>query len=293
MPREFAAYLAEPLVQRPAGSTGKRGTCALSFAFEQGKTQLRQAFVSHPFHLTRPWYLDPALPGMAVVYVQTPAGGLIQGDRVNMRFALDPEAQVHITTQAAEKIHSMIANCALQQISFVLNAGAYAEYCPEPVILFPGARFGQEVDVELGEGAGFFFTEIFLSRRAMDDSSFDALATSLTVRDSAGRLLLRDRSLVFPARQGLSGPGILGSHHVWGQALMLGPSVSSAWARAIHTVISAEPKVICGVTVLPWERGIGIKAVGPEVRLVRRALHAAWHYLRTQCLGAPASVFPK
>ena len=63
-PRSFQAYLSDPLDQRPAGSAGKSGACKLTFAAESGKTHLQHSFVSHPFHLTRPWYLDPALPGM-------------------------------------------------------------------------------------------------------------------------------------------------------------------------------------------------------------------------------------
>jgi urease accessory protein len=293
LPREFVAYLSDPLDQRPAGSVGKRGTCALSFAVDEGKTFLQYSFVTHPFHLTRPWYLDPTLPGMAVVYVQTPAGGLIQGDRANLRCTLGPGAQVHLTTQAAEKIHTMTANCALQQVSFILSAGAYIEYCPEPVILFSGSRYGQELRVELGAGASFFGTEIFLIRNAADGAFFDALATGVSVQDADGTLVLRDRSLVLPAHQGLAGLGVLGPYQVWGQALLIGPSTPSIWAREVHTVVSAEPEVICGVTVLPWERGVGIKAVGAEVRAVRRVLHAAWYTLRMRYLGVAAPQFPK
>lgn len=292
-PRAFAAYLDEPLAQRPAGSVGKQGNCTLSFTVEHGKTLLRHSFVTHPFHLTRPWYLDPALPGMAVVYLQSPAGGLIQGDRTNLRITLEPGAQVHLTSQAAEKIHAMIANCAVQQTAFVLGAGAYAEYCPEPVILFPGARFAQELTVELGAGASVFLAEIFLSRGAGNGSSFDAFATSLSVCDATGALLLRDRGLALPAQQGLRGPGILDGYPVWGQAWLVGPRVSPVWSQELAALLAAEQAVICGVTVLPWERGIGVKAVGTEVRAVRRVLFAAWDWLRSRHLGVPAPRLPK
>jgi len=293
LPRAFAAYLRDPLVQRPAGSEGKRGECRLAFAVEQGKTRLRHSFVTHPFHLTRPWYLDPALPGLAVVYVQTPAGGLIQGDRASLCFILAPEAQVHVTSQAAEKIHTMIANCALQQISFALGPGAYAEYYPEPIILFPGARFGQELKVELSEGASFFFAEIFLSRCSTDGASFEAVATSLNVQDARGILLLQERSFVLPTQQNLAGPGILGPHSVWGQAFLIGPAVPAAWAQEIHMLLSTEPDVVCGATVLPWGRGIGVKAVGSDIRKVRRVLQTAWHALRIRHLGIAAFSLPK
>jgi urease accessory protein len=292
-PRDLAFYVDEPLNQRPAGSAGKHGVCALSFAAHEGKTRLRHTFVTHPFHLTRPWYLDSALPGMAVVYIQTPAGGLIQGDRTFLSLRLGAGTQVHLTSQAAEKIHTMTANCAVQNISLILETDAYAEYCPEPVILFPDARFTQEMNVELGPGASFFFSEVFLSRQSPTGRWFDFLSTRLNVRDARGKLLIRDHSLVQPQQQHLRGPGALGKHHIWGQALLVGPRVSSSWARDLHALLSTEYGMIGGATVLPGECGVVAKVVGSEAQAVRHALHAVWSALRTRHLGVPASAYPK
>jgi urease accessory protein len=293
LPRAFAPYFNEPLSQRPAGSSGKNGVCDLSFSFAQGKTRLTHSFVTHPLHLTMPWYLDPTLPGMAVVYLQTPAGGLIQGDRARMQFTFAPQSQVHLTMQAAEKIHSMTANCAVQQLSFSLGAGAYVEYCPEPVILFPGARFAQGIDVTLEPGASFFLSEVFLSRRACDGTSFDALATMFQVRDANKSLFVHDRSLVQTQGRGLAGPGVLGEHHVWGQAFLVGPAIPPDWSQQLHQLLCSEPHVICGATLLPKARGLCVKIVGANAPAIRRVLQLAWDYLRTQLLGVPAPSFPK
>ena len=290
-PSVFRAYAAEPLAQRPAGSTGKRGVCRLAFAVQSDTTRLGHAFVCHPFHCTRPWYLDPAVPGMAVVYVQTPAGGLIQGDRAELRFSLDAGAQVHVTNQAAEKIHTMTANCALQRVGFSLGPGAYAEYCPEPLILFPGARFGQALRIELAAGASFLGTEIVLSRAAADGATFAALSTSLSVLDAERRVLIRDHGLALPARHPLDGPGVLAGHHVWGQAFLVGPDIPADWAHELQADLPTG--TVWGVSLLPQERGISVKVVGSEVPAVRRLLFSAWHRLRLRHRGVPAPHFPK
>lgn len=291
VPREFTAYLDEPLPQRPAGSSGKRGRCALAFHVRQGRTYLQRSFVSHPFHFTHPWHLDPALPDMAVVYVQTPAGGLIQGDRATLRFTLAPNARVHITTQAAEKIHAMTANCAIQDIAFALAAGAYVEYCPEPMILFPQSRFAQTLHVELGAQAWFFGKELFLMPERM--AHFEAFANGLTVRDSTGRWLLHERSLTLPMQRSLDGPGILAGQRVWGQAVLVGPQVSPGIVRDLARLMVEQPEVRCGVTSLPRERGIAVKVLAAQVSPARQALHVAWHFLRLHWLQAPALQFPK
>ena len=297
----FQTYLSDALDQRPAGSAGKSGVCELTFIAESGKTRLQRSFVSHPFHLTRPWYLDPALPGMAVVYVQTPAGGLIQGDRAALRFDVRDTAQVHITSQAAEKIHSMTANCALQSVSFILDAGAYAEYCPEPIILFPRARFGQQLHVRLGPQASFFFSEIFLMRGNMKQEPFEALSTSLNVTNADGDLLMREHGVAFPLQQSLTGPGILDRCHVWGQAVLVGRSVPDSWASEIQFAIQEEPfeeishdkSVVVGTTVLPEQQGICVKVAGTHVQTVRRTLSRAWQELRLRHLGVTTPQLPK
>lgn len=291
VPREFAAYRDEPLPQRPAGSSGKNGRCALAFHVREGRTYLQGNFVSHPFHFTHPWHLDPALPDMAVVYVQTPGGGLIQGDRAALQFTLAPSARVHITTQAAEKIHSMTANCAIQHISFALAEGAYAEYCPEPVILFPRSRFAQAVHVELGAQAGFFCSELFLMPERM--ARFEAFANGLTVRDPTGRLLLHERSLALPTRRNLDGPGILAGQHVWGQAVFIGPRISPGIVKDLAALMAEQAGVMCGVTSLPRERGIAVKVLAAQVPAARDALHVAWNFLRLHWLQVPAPRFPK
>ncbi len=292
-PYIFRVYQAEPLVQRPAGSTGKQGVCHLTFIVQSDKTRLRHALVSHPFHCTHPWYLDPAVPGMAVLYVQTPGGGLIQGDRTAMRFELSSAAQVHVTNQAAEKIHTMTANCALQQINFTLGPDAYAEYCPEPLILFPGARFGQVLQIQLASGASFFGTEIVLSRAAPDGASFEAFTTNLTVLDDDGDILVRDLGLALPDQHPLVGPGVLAEHRVWGQAFLVGPDIPADWAREIHERLPTEGGTVWGVSLLPRERGISVKVVGSEVRAVRQVLSSVWNLLRLRHRGASAPRFPK
>jgi len=293
LPRSFSPYWREPLQQRPAGSIGKRGVCELSFAPHQGKTRLRSSFVTHPFHLTAPWYLDPLLSGMAVIYLQTPAGGLIQGDRARVQLTFASQSQAHLTTQAAEKIHSMTANCAAQSLSFSLGAGAYVEYCPEPVILFPGARFAQGIEVTLAPDASFFLSEVFLSRRDVEGASFDALATMLQVQDVNQNLLVHDRSLVRAQARRLSGPGVLGEHHAWGQAFLLGPTIPPGWCQQLHQLFCSEPQVLCGVTLLPKARGLCVKVVGSHAPAIRRVLQLTWNYARTQLLGVPAPSFPK
>jgi urease accessory protein UreH len=139
----------------------------------------------------------------------------------------------------------------------------------------------------------FFLSEIFFSRRSDIGAAFEAFASTLQVSDAHSGVLVHDQSCIFPHQHDLAGPGILGGHQTWGQALLIGPTIPPAWARELHTLLATERDVICGVTLLDKSRGVYVKAVGSKVRAVRRALQSAWNYLRTQLLQTPAPVFPK
>jgi urease accessory protein len=230
---------------------------------------------------------------MAVVYLQTPAGGLIQGDRTALQLNLKAHAQVHLTTQAAEKIHTMTANCAVQQLSFAVGMGAYLEYCPEPIILFPRARLSQSLTIELQEEASVFLSEILFFHCASDNVMFDALTTHLQVHDKNGLTLVRERSEVLPVRQNIHGPGLLGPYRAWGQSVLIGPTVPTTWAQALSTVIAQVSGVESGVTLLPRDRGLAVKVLGTEASAIRQVLHIVRHWVRLQHLGAPAVIFPK
>lgn len=297
LPRAFRPYFLEPLSQRPPGSIGKLGICRLVFRNDEGETYLSDSYVAHPFHFAKPWHLDPALPGMAVVYVQNPAGGWIQGDRASVQVRLGPEARVHVTNQAAEKIHSMSANCAVQTVEFRLDRRSYAEYCPDPVILFSGARFAQEVRVTLAEDASLFLSEVFLNRTDDDNVSFDALSNSLTIYDDSNRLIFREHGLVQPTRKSLEGQAVLGRSRAWGQALLVGPKIPKSWSAEIQEALNREcaglTSVLAGVSVLPEGRGICIKVVAEGVRAARMVLRRAWQELRIRHLGVLPPNLPK
>ena len=171
------------------------------------------------------------------------------------------------------------------------------------MILFPGARFGQALQIQLASGASFFGSEIFLSRKGQkgqegreatpDGASFEAFTTSLTVLDADRSILIRDQSLALPAQHSLSGPGVLAEHYVWGQAFLLGPDIPADWARDMHAQLPTTSGTVWGVSLLPRERGISVKVVGSQVRAVRHVLSTAWNLLRMRHLGVSAPDFPK
>ena len=119
---ELAAYQDQPK-QLPSGAFGKDALLRLRFETRGKRSILAFSDRRAPLLVQRALYCDEGMPGLPVVFIITNSGGLLQGDRYTMEFAVESHACGHITTQAATKIHEMDANYAAQTQDLMLEDG--------------------------------------------------------------------------------------------------------------------------------------------------------------------------
>jgi urease accessory protein len=99
------------------------------------------------------------------------AGGVAEGDRLDIRMAWDDEAVATATTQAAEKVYRALAEESRIAMRMTVGRGASAEWLPQETILFDGARHRRETRVLLEDGASFLGLESWvLGRKAMGET---------------------------------------------------------------------------------------------------------------------------
>ena len=131
-----------------------RGRVQAVFAPDPGgKSYLARQYASYPFHVCRAQYLDPDLPEMASIYLQTSAGGLYAGDRLSVEITTEAGAKAHVTTQASSLAYRMPDGEARQQVLLSGGPGSLLEYLPDPTILFPEARLRTKVTLRPAPGA--------------------------------------------------------------------------------------------------------------------------------------------
>ena len=98
-----------------SGAPARGGASAISrleLAFEaapDGRTYIASQYADYPFHVCRPHYLDPELPGMASLYLQSCAGGLFENDNLVSRVTVRQDAR---STSPARPRRSCIARGA-------------------------------------------------------------------------------------------------------------------------------------------------------------------------------------
>ncbi len=263
----------------------------LELAFRVGpgdRTVLASRRQRFPLRLTVPLMLDPALPGMAFVYVQNPTGGVFAGDRLRVRIDAGPATRVHLTTPSATRVYRMDAGHAEQGLELTLGDGAYVESIPEPVIPQAGSRFASRTSVCLGEGAAYVGAELVAPGRFGETFAFDLVELEASVTDVSGLELCADRVRLEPLRRRPAARGLLGpATHVGTLLAVAHGHDGEALAAAADRRLAALAGVEAAAGVLPCGQGVLVRALGVSAIAVRAAIDAAWAEAREALLGAP------
>ena len=267
-----------------------RGVVELSLRQSGQRTVVRDAYFRTPLQIMRPYYLDDT--GTAYIYLLSPGGGVVGGDRYAIRVTLEAGARACMTTASATKLYASPDSMARQRFEVILQAGAVFEYLPEQIIPFARSAFHQEMSVHLGSGAVAVLMEIVAPGRLARGEAFAYrdYSSGLSVLDAQGRVLLRERTrLQPPSWDGGSGLGLLEGFNYLGTLYVLSESCGAAGELAddLHRLVADRPRCIGGATAL--ERGGAVvRLLAEDHATVSCTLHAVWDRARRCLLGYPA-----
>ncbi|SDM96309.1 urease accessory protein [Halogranum gelatinilyticum] len=305
-PASFDEYATEAVPQAAAGSAGKNGILEATFAADStGQTRLVRDYAKVPFHVTGDLSHDQELPELASLFVQSPTGGIAQGDRHSMDVEVGADAKAHVTTQSATQVLGMERNYGRSDVTISVDDGGYVEFLPEPVILFRDSRLLQRVDIELGEDATAVFGETVVPGRLARGEAFDydryySRITAWDGRDDGdsadgGRRLFED-VVHLAGKDAVQGPGVFGDYRVLGNLYVVGTGFDEGEAAELsdrlHERVAGdgdeETEALASASTLPRERGVVVRALGPRTDTVTTALAAAWDETRQARFGVSA-----
>lgn len=147
----------------PAGAgTESRWHAKLELQFEQSGNRCRLAQSRHhgPLYVQKPFY--PEGRDLAHAYLLHPPGGLVSGDRLDIRVRAAADARVLLTTTGAGRVYRArrdgLAQC--QENRLQLAPGSSLEWLPLENIVYPGAKAQLHTRVELAADSRFAGWEI-------------------------------------------------------------------------------------------------------------------------------------
>jgi urease accessory protein len=293
IPPEILAYGSD-VKQLGVGKAGKIGALILGLERdnEVGRTVVKEQYSKVPLYTQRALYLEESLPSMAYMYIISPSGGILQGDRYRMDIALKNNASAHLTTQGATRVYRMENNYATQMVNIVVDNGCYLEFIPDQIIPYRNSRFYQIVDLNVHVNATMIYSEIIMPGRVASGESFqyDICYLKALGKDQNQRLRFIDNAILEPKKNNMKVPGILGSFDVIGSIYILtNANYLKQLDSQINSNLQSMSQISGGATILPNNSGIITRILGNSSGDIRTAIYEVLRIVRRLILDASFS----
>lgn len=219
----------------------------------------------------------PERGGWTSLVTLNSAGGVAQGDRLNVGITAGTGTRLTVATQAAERFYRSPGGAAAQlRTELSVGPGASLEWLPQESILFDSCMLDRRLTIDLAPQSWFLGVEtLVFGRTLMGETVRHALLRDIVRVSQGGRLLLHDAIQLNGAVQSiLDQPAVAGG------------------ARAVATLIHAAPDAPARLDALraalaPWDAGASVmddlvvaRLVAPDGACARAAIVAGLAALR-------------
>ncbi len=293
IPPEVQAYGSD-LRQLQVGRAGKIGALKLLLERDQAreKTVVKEQYSKIPLFTQRALYLEETLPSMAYLYIISPSGGILQGDRYRMDIVLRKKASVHITTQGATRVYRMERNYATQIINAEVDDGCYLEFIPDQIIPFRDSRFYQTINLNVHDNGTMIYSEIIVPGRVASGESFqyDICYMKALAKNQKNLLRFIDIAILEPKRHDLQTMGILGKFDVISSTYIL---TKTEYIKELKDQINSKLQKFThlsgGASILPHNSGVMVRMLGNFASDLRFAIYEILKIVRKLILNASFS----
>lgn len=276
------------------GAPGKHGY--LNMVFERdssgGRSIMRELDRRAPLIVQQELYFDEELPDLPCVYILSSGGPNVDGDRYLQNITVRENAMAFVSTGAATKLAKMQDNYSGLKQTLVLEAGAYLEYLPEPVIPCEHTRFISDTRLIVDPSATVFYAEIFMGgRKYYGDGelfSFDLLSVCCHGERPGGDALFREKFIIDPQRAPIRDVGVMHGYDVFANVVVMTPECNiEPIYDSTEAFIDKKNNIACGISHLPCKAGLLFKVLGMEPGPVKKIVRDFCSKVRMQVKGKP------
>jgi urease accessory protein len=263
---------------------GWLGRLSLQLTRTEHGTQLSRSSHEGPLRIQR--VLKPEGNDCPHIYLLHPPGGVVGGDRLQTSVELGADAQVLLTTPAAQKLYRSAGARAEVSNRLRLDRAARLEWLPSETLAFSAAQAQLTTHVELAVGAAFIGWDIACYGMPARGEVFETGRVVSRFELYRGDTPLAIESFdLGQSRELLSGAFALRDHPVVANLYAVpatGP-VEGALVESVREAIGEPAQGLCSVSSL--QDLLVVRALGPNVEGVRASLIRAWRALRPAIIG--------
>jgi urease accessory protein len=288
VPSQFASFDGK-ISQMDVGKTGKIGFLKLTLGFDsqRNKTIITEQRSCVPLYVQRALYYDESIPSMAHVFVLSPSGGVLQGDRYRTDIELKNGAMSHITTQGATRIYKMNSNYATQMINLNVGKDCYLEFLPEQLIPYKNSRYYQKATFKVDDSATLVYSETIVPGRvAMGELfDFDVCCLKTLCYDDKQEMKFHDNCILEPKKQTMNSLGIFGNRTVLSMMYVVTKKecVEELY-EIINQIFKDNDEIIGGASILPNNSGLSVRILSNSSEVNKITVYNIAQIIRKQII---------
>ena len=288
VPSQFASFDGK-IPQMDVGKTGKIGFLKLTLESDsqRNKTIITEQLSRVPLYVQKALYYDETIPSMAHVFVLSPSGGVLQGDRYRTDIELKNGAISHITTQGATRIYKMNSNYATQMINLSVGKNCYLEFLPEQLIPYKNSRYYQKATFKIDDSATLVYSETIVPGRvAMGELfDYDICCLKTLCYDDKQEIKFHDNCILEPKKQRMNSLGVFGNKTVHSMMyLVTKQGCIEELYEAINQLFKDNDEIIGGASILPNNSGLSVRVLSTSSELNKITVYNIAQIVRKQII---------
>jgi len=288
VPSQFASFDGK-IPQMDVGKTGKIGFLKLTLESDsqRNKTIITEQLSRVPLYVQKALYYDETIPSMAHVFVLSPSGGVLQGDRYRTDIELKNGAISHITTQGATRIYKMNSNYATQMINLNVGKNCYLEFLPEQLIPYKNSRYYQKATFKIDDSATLVYSETIVPGRvAMGELfDYDVCCLKTLCYDDKQKIKFHDNCILEPKKQTMNSLGIFGNKtaHSMMYVVTKQECIEELY-ETINQLFKDNDEIIGGASILPNNSGLSVRVLSNSSELNKTTVYNIAQIVRKQII---------
>ena len=287
IPEEISRFEGN-VAQMGVGKSGKIGYLQLEMQHDshKQKTVITKKRTQVPLYVQKALHYDLDYPSMAHLFVLSPSGGILQGDRYRMDVELKNNAVCHITTQGATRIYKMESNFATHLVSLNLKNSSYLEFIPEQLIPYNNSRFYQKTLLDIDDSSTAVYSETIVAGRIAMGEIFDFDACYLKTEGVINKKTnFRDASLLLPKEQNIQSFTMFDEKTILTSVYLLTKKPTEKINLMINDMFSNLNDIIGGSSKLPNNSGLAIRILGDSSEDQKTTIYEILKIIRKEILS--------
>ncbi|MFB5645784.1 MAG: urease accessory protein UreD, partial [Nitrosopumilaceae archaeon] len=205
-------------------------------------------------------------PDKAHIYLMSSAGGMLQGDILDIDIHAKENTNAFVTTQAATKIYKAENRDCRQYINIFVDKNSFLEFLPKQIIPHKDSKFLQEVSISFDNSSTLLYSEIISAGRIAhgEKFDFDSIRMKFDCRDKKGNILFSESSKFEPKNSKTKFDSLFGNQNLYCTMYVISQKIDSdRLTKSIYDFFKTNSLIGC--SQLPNNSGVVIRILSNSI----------------------------